>query len=316
MRIFRHYTELPAAVRGGVIALGNFDGVHLGHQTVIATAQAVAREKGRPCGVMTFEPHPRSVFSPDQHCFRLTPFRIKSRLIELLGVDFLLMQHFDLAFAAHTAEAFVDQVLVRGLGMAHVVVGYDYVFGHGRQGNVDSLSQMAAQRGFGVTRVGQVTTGDGMVYSSTSVRQALRDGRPAEAARLLGRSWELEGRVEHGDQRGRQLGFPTANISLQDYLHPKTGVYAVQAGIDKGDATEWLPGVANFGLRPTFAKQEPILEVHLLGWNGDLYGRHLRVALVDYIRPEMKFDTLAALQRQIDDDSQAARRLLAARPGV
>ena len=165
MRIFRHFTELPPAVRGGVVALGNFDGVHLGHQSVIATAQSVARQRGLPCGVMTFEPHPRAVFAPDQPCFRLTPFRIKARLIESLGVDFLLMQHFDLAFAAHSAEAFVDEVLAQGLGVAHVVVGYDYVFGHDRQGNVEALSRMAADRGFGVTQVGQVTAQDGTVYS-------------------------------------------------------------------------------------------------------------------------------------------------------
>lgn len=312
MRIFRHYTEFPESVRGGVVALGNFDGVHLGHQTVIGTAQAVAREKRVACGVMTFEPHPRSLFKPDLPCFRLTPFRIKSRLIEQLGVDFLLMQHFDRTFAAHTARQFVDEVLVKGLGVSHVVVGYDYLFGHDRQGTVESLRDMAREHGFGVTCLGAVSSEDGSVYSSTRIRDALRVGNAAEAARVLGRPWEIEGRVEHGDQRGRLLGFPTANVALPDYLQPAFGVYAVRAGIDLGERTEWLPGVANFGMRPTFDKKTPLLEVHLFDWTGDLYGKHLRVALIDHIRAERKFDGLPALQRQIEEDSQAARRILAA----
>jgi len=312
MRIFRHYTEMPAAIRGGVVALGNFDGVHLGHQTVIGTAQAIAREKGLACGVMTFEPHPRLLFSPDAAPFRLTPFRIKSRLIEALGVDFLLMQHFDAAFARHTAAEFVDEVLMRGLGVTHVVVGYDYVFGRGREGNVDVLRAMAAERGFGLTCIGAVSAEDGVVYSSTSVREALQSGRPQDAARLLGRPWEIEGRVEHGDQRGRLLGFPTANIEMGEYLHPSTGVYAVRAGIDKGGATEWWSGVANFGRRPTFDKTSELLEVHLFDTAGDLYGRHLRVSLIDYLRPEYKFDGLDALKTQIETDCATARRFFAA----
>ena len=315
MRIFRHYTELPAAVRGGVVALGNFDGVHLGHQTVIGTAQAVAREKQVACGVMSFEPHPHTVFRPDGEPFRLTPFRIKARLIERLGVDFLLMQHFDLDFAAHTADAFVDAALLGGMGACHVVVGYDFVFGHDRKGDVAAMQAMGAKRGFGVTCIGAVTAEDGVLYSSTSVRQALRAGRPEEAARLLGHPWEIEGRVEPGDQRGRVLGFPTANLHLGEYLRPAAGVYTIFAGIDKGNGTEWLPGVANFGHRPTFGKKDALLEVHLFDFDGDLYGRHLRVALIDFLRPERKFDGVAALTAQIAEDTDKARRLLATKAG-
>ena len=311
MRIFRHYTEFPSAVRGGVVALGNFDGVHPGHQTVIGTALAMARQRGMPSGVMTFEPHPRAVFKPDLAPFRLTPFRIKARLIEALGPDFLLMQHFDLAFARHSASEFVEQVLVAGLGVSNVVVGYDYVFGHDRGGNVEVLCRMAVAHGFDVTCIGPVSAGDGAVYSSTNIRTALVTGRPRDAARLLGHDWEIEGRVEHGDQRGRTIGFPTANIELGEYLHPAVGVYAVRAGVDKGGATQWLPGVANFGRRPTFDKTDVLFEVHLFGFSGDLYGRHLRVALVDYLRGEKKFSGIDALRAQIEEDCRAARRCMA-----
>ena len=319
MRIFRHYTELPADVRGGVVALGNFDGVHLGHQAVISKAKALARALGVPCGVMSFEPHPRSVFKPDRQPFRLTPFRIKARLIEELGLDFLVMQHFDLAFAAHTAEDFVDQALVSGLGVRHVVVGYDYEFGKGRSGDGKMLQAMAAQRGFGVTLVDPVSTLGGEVYSSTAIRHALVEGHPEEAARILGRWWEIVGRVEHGDARGRTIGFPTANIEMGDYLQPSLGVYAVFVRLDTGAESPgphlWRPGVANFGNRPTFDKEGRLLEVHLFDYNGGLYGRHLRVALLSHLRDERKFDGIDALKSQIVEDCENARRILAARQG-
>jgi riboflavin kinase/FMN adenylyltransferase len=311
MRILRHYVEFPALLRGGVVALGNFDGVHLGHQKVIGTAKSLAAAKGVACGVMSFEPHPRELFCPSTTTFRLTPFRIKSRLIEALGLDFLLMQRFDREFAGHTAEEFVLQVLVAGLGVSHVVVGYDYVFGRGRAGNVALLREMADRCGFGVTCLDPALAEDGAIYSSTRIREALVSGHPRLAAQLLGRNWEIEGRVEHGDSRGRSIGFPTANIELAEYLHPATGVYAVMAGIDQGGATEWRPGVANFGKRPTFDGQDVLFEVHLFDFTGDLYGRHLRVGLVEYLRPEQKFSGLQALQAQIAEDCQAARQMLA-----
>jgi len=313
MRIFRHHTELPAEARGGVIALGNFDGVHLGHQAVIGEALRIARDAGAPCGVMTFEPHPRLVFNPTLPPFRLTPFRTKARYIEALGVDYLFMQHFDLAFAKHTAEEFVDKVLVAGLAVGHVVVGYDYVFGHGRMGNYAVLRQLAGCRGFSASCVAPVCAPDSEVYSSTRVRDFLTAGRPADAARLLGRCWEIEGRVEAGDRRGRTIGFPTINLRLGEYLHPATGVYAVRAGVDRGGATVWHDGVANFGNRPTFGGGDVLLEAHLFDFQGDLYGQHLRVALVEYLRPERKFAGLDALKAQIAEDSAAARRLLTGR---
>lgn len=313
MRLIRHCGEFNPEHRGCVVALGNFDGVHLGHQAVILTARRIARDLGVAHGVMTFEPHPRTLFHPDQASFRLTPFRVKARLIEALGIDLLLQQHFDLAFAGITAMEFIEEQLVQCLGARHVVVGYDYVFGKGRQGTCAFLQKVGEEKGFGVTVVPPATAPSGVIYSSTQVRDYLVSGRPDEAARLLGHYWEIEGRIEHGDARGRILGFPTANLRLGEYQHPATGVYAVRAGIDKGGATVWHDGVANFGRRPTFDKTDELLEVHLLDFNEDLYGRHLRVALIEHIRPERKFSGLDELKAQIAADVETGRALLAGR---
>jgi len=311
MHVFRTWSEVPAALKGGVIALGNFDGLHRGHQAVIGRAIDLARARGVAAAVMTFEPHPRLFFKPDQEPFRLSPFRMKARVIEALGVDYLYVQNFDREFSQRTPENFVAEILVGGLGISQIVVGYDYVFGYQRKGTVALLRELAAQHGFEVTAVEKRSVGEER-YSSSNIRALLREGNPREAARQLGRFWEIEGRVVQGDQRGRLLGFPTANLAYQEYLHPKKGVYAVRAGIDHGAETQWHNGVANFGQRPTFDKTDVLLETHLLDFTGDLYGRHLRVALVDYMRAERKFDGLDALKAQIQADSQTARAILAA----
>jgi riboflavin kinase/FMN adenylyltransferase len=312
MRIFRHYEEIPAAFRGGVIALGNFDGVHRGHQVVIGEAVARARAAGVPAAVMTFDPHPRRLFQPDQAPFALSQLRTKCRHIEDLGVDYLYLQHFDRDFASKTAAEFVAQVLCEGLQVIHVVVGEDYVFGARRSGSVSVLQEMAADHGFGVTSVPPVRDSQGLIFSSTRARSALIEGRPAEAAFVLGRAWEIEGRVEHGDKRGRTIGFPTANIALGDYQRPAAGVYAVRAGVDQGGETQWSDGVANFGRRPTFDKTDELLEVHLFDFQGDLYHQHMRVQMIDFIRPERTFDGLDALKAQIITDAAQARIILAA----
>jgi riboflavin kinase/FMN adenylyltransferase len=314
MHIFRTWSEVPPPLRGGVIALGNFDGVHLGHQAVIRSAIEQARWKGVAGAVMTFEPHPRLFFRPEQEPFRLSPFRLKARLIEALAADYLYVQTFDREFSQRSAENFVAEVLVGGLGISHIVVGSDYVFGHQRKGNVALLQQLAGQYGFGVTAVEQAHLPAGERYSSSRIRDLLREGEPAKAASMLGRYWEIEGRVEPGDKRGRMLGFPTANLPYRDYLHPKRGVYAVRAGIDRGGETHWQDGIANFGNRPTFDKTDVLLEVHLFDFAGDLYARHLRVALVEYLRPEQKFDGLDALKAQIGRDGEAARAVLKSHP--
>lgn len=310
MRLIRHCQELPDALKGAVVALGNFDGVHKGHQAVINAAKAIAAQLAAPVMVMTFEPHPRAFFNAAQPPFRLTPLRVKARLIEALGIDVLYCQHFDGAFAQMTAQSFIDDILVGGLQAAHVVVGYDYVFGRGRQGTGALLQKMADQGRFGFTAVPPATTVTGETYSSTRVREYLAEGRVQDAARLLGHYWEIEGRVEQGDQRGRTLGFPTANLHLDDYLRPNLGVYAVRTGIDLGEGTRWLNGVANIGRRPTFNKADEVMEVHLLDQNMDLYGRHLRVALVKHIRPERRFSGLEELKSQILSDCQAACAIL------
>jgi riboflavin kinase / FMN adenylyltransferase len=311
MDIFRHYTGLPADARGGVVAIGNFDGIHLGHQFVIAKAGELARSAGVPHAVLTFEPHPRSVFQPNAAPFRLTPFRVKAELLSGLGVALLYNLHFDLEFAALSAGDFVRQVLVGGLGLREAIVGYDFVFGHRRQGNAALLTQMGKALGFGVTIVQPVQQGS-EIYSSTRIRNLLVEGKPRHAAALLGRPWEIDGRVEPGDRRGRTIGFPTANLDLADYLRPAAGVYAVRAAIGPDGA--WLDGVANFGRRPTFGGDDLRLEVHLFDFAGELYGRHLRVALVDYLRPEQKFAGVDALKAQIAADAARARAILAAEP--
>lgn len=301
--------------RGAAVALGNFDGVHLGHQAVIGEAARIAHARGLPFGVMTFEPHPREFFQPDQPVFRLTPFRIKVRQLEAIGVDHLFVLHFDAALAGKSAEAFVVEVLSEGLSAGHVVVGYDFVFGNKRRGNAALLRELGGLHGFDVTTVAPVAAAGGEVYSSTRVREHLRAARPAAAARLLGRPWEIEGRVEHGEARGRDLGYPTANLAPDDYLQPALGIYAVKAGIDEGRATVWRDGVASLGSRPTFGGRTVLLETHLFDFTGDLYGRHLRVVLVDYLRPELKFPDAEALMIQMAEDSRLARATLAAYAG-
>ncbi len=311
MRIFRHYTDLPEDARGGVVAIGNFDGLHKGHQVVINEAGSIARSTGKPWAVMSFEPHPDSLFKPDCAPFRLTTMRTKAHMIESLGVDELLIQHFDFDFAGLSAAEFVDDVIVKGLGASHVVSGYDFQFGQKRQGNCDTLLHMGRERGFGFTAVPKVVDDEGVVYSSTRVREYLTAGDLVGAEHVLGRPFELEGRVEHGDARGRQLGFPTANIHLGDFLRPATGVYAVQAGLDEGAQTRWIDGVANFGRRPTFhADDDVVLEAHLFDFDGDLYGKHMRVRLVERLRDEQKFDGLEALKAQILADCEKAREIL------
>ncbi len=314
MRIFRHDT-VGAGDRGSIVAIGNFDGIHLGHQAVIGKAGELARAAGGPQAVLTFEPHPRQVFQPGAAPFRLTPFRVKARYIEALGVDLLFTLHFDLAFAQQSAEDFIAKVLVEGLGLRHAVVGYDFVFGHDRRGNAALLQEKGAAAGFGVTVVEPVRH-DGILYSSTRIREHLAAGEVRAAAALLGRFWEIEGRVERGDQRGRLLGFPTANLGLDDFLRPAAGVYAVRAGLEEGGRTVWHDAVANLGWRPTFGGSDLRLEVHLFDVSLDLYGRHLCVALIEYLRPERKFAGIEALKAQIAEDSRQARQVLAGVPAI
>jgi len=254
------------------------------------------------------------VFMPETEPFRLTPFRVKEREIARLGIDLLFVQHFDAAFARRSAESFVDDLLVGAIGISHIVVGHDSTFGNKRRGTPEMLREAGARHGFGVTVVEPVRGSDAAVYSSTHIREFLRNGRPAEAAAQLGRFWEIDGRVMAGDRRGRTIGFPTANLGLGEYLRPAFGVYAVRVSGDGADDAldgRTVDGVANLGLRPTVGSPEPRLEAHLFDTDADLYGRHLRVSLVEFIRPERKFAGLDALKAQIAEDAATARRILA-----
>ena len=304
------FHAVPPALCGGVVPLGNFDGVHRGHQALLAEAAELARPHGAPVVVLTFEPHPRSFFVPDTAPFRLTSPAAKARLLGRYGAAGVLAQRFDVAFAALGAETFVEEALLGGLGARHVICGYDFTFGAKRSGNVDLLQRLGARHGFGVTVLPPVTF-EGEIYSSTRIREALRGGAVVQAAELLGHPWEIEGVVETGDRRGRTIGFPTANIALGDYLRPHFGVYAVRAAVEENGVPVWRDGVANLGRRPTFGKLTETFEVHLFDFAGDLYGRTLRVAFVDYIRPEMKFAGLDQLKAQIGADAEAARTILA-----
>jgi riboflavin kinase/FMN adenylyltransferase len=312
MRLLRHYEEVPTEARGAVAAIGNFDGLHLGHQTVIATATQLARATGGPASVITFEPHPYAVFHAGTAPFRLTPFRIKVPLLDGLGLDTAFVLPFDAALHRKTAADFVADVLVAGLGVSHLVIGEDFVFGRDRGGDSTVLAALARQFDFGLSIVPKVSDGDSLPYSSTKVRQYLGAGQPHLAAAQLGRAWAVEGRVESGDRRGRTIGFPTANLPLGEFLVPAHGVYAIRAGIVAGDDIAWHDGVANVGRRPTVDGEGILLEAHLFDFDGDLYGSYLRVALIDHLRAEKKFDGIDSLRAQIARDAEQARDVLAA----
>jgi riboflavin kinase / FMN adenylyltransferase len=306
MRILRH-VRAPAELAGAVLALGNFDGVHRGHRAVIGRAREVAQALGAPLGVLTFEPHPRTLFQPNAPPFRLTPFRSKARHLAALGLDLLVVTRFDRAMAGKLAQDFVIDVLVEGLRARHLVVGYDFVFGHKRSGTPQVLAQMAEMEDFGLTVVEPVAAGSD-IFSSTLIRQHLAEGRPRAAAELLGHWWEIEDRVRQGFKRGRTIGFPTANLTLADYIRPAFGVYAVRA--QAAGSGIWIDGAANLGRRPTVGGETENLEVHLFDYAGDIYGKWLRVQLVEYIRAERKFAGLDELKAQIAADSARARALL------
>ncbi len=299
--------SLPDALRGGVAALGNFDGVHKGHQAVIRAAGARARAAGVPWLVLTFDPHPSRFFRPDSAPFLLTPTPDKAEAILALGVDAVLVLGFA-DVSPLSPDAFVADVLARQLGLRGVVTGDDFTFGRARAGNTAVLADLGARHGLTSTAVPPVCDDDGQIISSTRVRAHLETGAPEQAAMLLGRWWSIRGAVEPGDRRGRKLAFPTANLALGDVLRPRYGVYAVRVRLADGRR---IDGVANVGLRPTFAPPRELLEAHLFDFAEDLYGQELAVELVAFIRPERRFAGLAELQAQIAADAQDARAMLA-----
>lgn len=305
MRIVRWPAGLSGATRGAVVAIGNFDGVHLGHRAVLHVAGERARAASAPLGVVTFEPHPREVLQPDRAPARLTSLARKAEILDGLGVEVLYALRFDRALMARSAEAFVDEVLERDLGVAGMAVGRDFRFGHRRAGDVTMLAERAKVP---VDAIAPWLV-DGEVCSSTTIRRHVADGEVAAAAKLLGTPYEIDGIVRQGDARGRTIGFPTANVHPRGprRLLPAIGVYAVRAGRRSGGGTTWHPAVANLGRRPTVDGRSLLLEVHLLEGAGDLYGERLRVAFVERLRGEHKFDGLDALKAQIARDCEAAR---------
>lgn len=311
MRIFRHYRDVPDSLKGAVVAVGNFDGVHRGHRALIGEARRLAEERNAPFGVLAFEPHPQEFFHPGSESFRLTPFRTKARLLAEQGADAMYALPFDAPMASRSAQEFVLEVLVEGLAAAQLVVGPDFRFGKGRSGDTAVLSYMGELEGFGVTIVEPLADDTHGKISSTQIRDALKAGRPEEAERLLGHPWTIEARIEHGDKRGRTIGFPTANMRLDGYLKPAFGIYAVRATVMEDEKVLGRhAGVANLGIRPMFETGTPLLETFLFDFGGDLYGKHLAVELVSYIRPEANFPDIDALKAQIARDCDAAREIL------
>jgi riboflavin kinase/FMN adenylyltransferase len=309
MKRFDDFRGLAPDDRGAAVAMGNFDGVHLGHQSVLALAHAAAAELDAPFGVVSFEPHPRSFFAPDAPAFRLMTADARARRLEKLGVEVLYELPFGAALAGLSPEGFATEVLAEGLGVRHVVVGADFRFGKGRAGDVASLRALGARLGFGVTAAPLVSDGQGD-FSSTAIRAALAEGRPEEAARILGHWHRIEGAVQHGDRRGHDLGYPTANL-LPEGLHlPRFGVYAVLVDVLTGPHRGRLAGAASIGVRPTFGESRPNLEVYLFDFDGDLYGAELSIALVAFLRPEEKFDSAEALVAQMGADVREARARL------
>jgi riboflavin kinase/FMN adenylyltransferase len=306
------WKDLPSEERGASVALGNFDGVHRGHQQVIAQAAKAALASKTPLGVVSFDPHPRRLFRPTEPAFKLMTHAQQARALGGLGVDLFYLLPFDFEMASFGDREFVEKVLVEGLGVKHVAVGFDISFGRGRTGSAALMKTYGEEYGFTVSvaePVSEVSTeGDGEKFSSTAVRDALRDGQPDQAARILGRPFAIEGVVRRGQQLGRQLGFPTANVEVEDYVVPKLGVYATRTRLPDGRE---VPGVANLGNNPTTGIVETRLETWLFDFDEDLYGQIIETDLIAFLRPELKFDSLELMIQQIRQDEQAARAIVA-----
>jgi riboflavin kinase / FMN adenylyltransferase len=308
MDIVRSWRDTPPALKGAVLAIGNFDGVHRGHQAVLNEVKRIAADEGRLAGAVIFEPHPREFFAPDQPFFRLTPLPVKLELLEALGLDVTFVLTFDRALSQLSADTFATEVVGQGFGASHVVVGYDFTYGKGRTGSVEHLTGIGKDQGFGVDVVSPVTLEGGVTFSSSTIRDHLRKGEVREAAEQLGYWWRARGQVGHGAGRGKDLGFPTLNFKLlpgQDVSH---GIYAMR--VHHAGARYHAAGYV--GPRPTFGADEPVLEAYLLDFSGDLYDHEVEVEFIDFLRPDHAFDTPEALAVQMDKDCGAARAVLAA----
>ncbi len=307
MRWLDHREAVPQSLRGAVIALGNFDGFHKGHQAVAGEAIQWAREEGRPAIVATFDPHPVRYFRPDAPPFRLTTLEQRQELYLAAGAAAMLVLHFDAELAGTSAEDFITRILIEQLGAHGVVTGADFTFGKGASGDVALLQQLGGSHGL-QSRVVQPVSDSAEVVSSSRIRAALQAGNPAEASRLMSRPFAIRGIVEHGDKRGREIGYPTANLSIENYLRPKYGIYAVTGRILSSG--EVLKGAANLGIRPQFSPPKELLEPYFFDFSGDLYGQEIEVAFHHFIRPEASFADLDMLTEQMARDCDKARALL------
>ena len=307
MQTHQHWQDIPPVARGASVAMGNFDGVHRGHQRVIE----IARSSAADLGIVCFEPHPREYFAPEAAPFRLMSAEMRANRLARLGVKHLYQLPFGQELSSFSAEAFARDVLARGLGVRHVVVGADFCFGKGREGTAADLVQLGQHHGFDVTVAPLLAEGDS-VFSSTAIRKALSDGRCQAAAEMLGHWHRIDGAVLHGEKRGRTLGYPTANMSISGLHPPRFGVYAVLVDVLDGAHQGTYHGVASMGVRPMFGQNLPNLETHLFDFSGDLYGTHLSIALVSHLRDEMRFDSLEGLITQMDADSARTRAILSA----
>ncbi|MGA0924031.1 MAG: bifunctional riboflavin kinase/FAD synthetase [Lutimaribacter sp.] len=311
MRIVRDYSFVAPEDRGASAAIGNFDGVHLGHQSVIDMARTQAQAMGAPLGLVTFEPHPRQYFAPDAPAFRLMGREARANRLAKLGVARLYELNFNAALAGLSPRDFAKDVIADGLGLKHVVVGADFCFGKGRSGTAQDLQAFGPEMGFGVS-IATLLAGSAGEVSSTAIRTALAEGRPRDAAAMLGHWHRIEGEIIGGEQRGRQLGYPTANMSIDGLHPPRFGVYAVLIDILNGPHAGQYHGAASIGVRPMFNGEQPNLETFIFDFSGDLYGADASVALIEYLRPEARFDGLPALIAQMDADCAKARSILAA----
>ncbi len=304
MQFFETYIDIPNNARGCVIAIGNFDGVHLGHQALLDKARIIAKELGKPLGVLTFEPNPKQLFHPDEPPCRLTPREFKAEKLAQYGVDCVFSLPFDWNFASQSADDFVQNILLDGLKASHVIVGYNFRFGQLRKGTPETIKNA----GLPVSVVNEVTGLGSFNYSSSTVRQFLRHGKIDEANAILGWNWEIRGEVFKGDQRGRELGYPTANMPLHEIVHPAYGVYACLARIKGED--KWMPAACNVGIRPMFEVETAQIETYIFDFNREIYGKTLCVRLVKRLRGEAKFDSLDELIEQIGKDCEQAKEVL------
>ncbi|MDB2415235.1 bifunctional riboflavin kinase/FAD synthetase [Rickettsiales bacterium] len=305
MEIIFDYQNIPEKAKKSVAALGNFDGFHKGHKTIIDNCHNIARAKNTPTSIITFEPHPVSLFKPDSEPFRITTFEQKAALIEKCGVDYLFCMKFDKGFSNISADDFIEKILIGDLDVSHVVIGYDFIFGHNRQGNAEFLKERLDAHNIGFSQLEAIGSSD-ITYSSSKVREYIKVGDLSKVRQILGHNFKISGKIIKGDQRGRQIGFPTANIELGSYVRPARGVYAIKVEIEGNLHI----GVANFGIRPSFDGNKELLEVHIFDFSEDIYGIDIEVELVDYIREEKRFENIESLISKIKEDCNRAKAIL------